>query len=332
MKTYTALDFPSVKEINRSKKKYKAFSFFSGMGGGSLGLKAAGFNVLYANEFIDIARETYAKNAPGTFVDGRDIRKIDPKELLKKFKLRPGELDMVEMSPPCKSFSAAQGRKQGRDLGKVINYSENVKQRVDDLFFEGCRMLKTLKPRTFIAENVKGLLASHNQHVYQQVYKALEDCGYVVKAAVISCEYLGVPQSRERLIFIGVRKDLKKVPSFPPKLKKRVFVGDVLPHISRIKFCKRMLPAATSVSPTITASDATISFTADFSSGAFCELDDGTIRKYKINELKAISGVPKDFKLLGTYKQRFERLGRIHVPVQVYYLAAHLAETVLEAK
>ncbi len=92
---------PTLAEINSKPKLYKAVSFFSGIGGSSVGLKWAGFDVIYANEFIPNAAHNYRLNAPGTKVDSRDIRKIDGSKLLKKLGLKRGQLDLMDASPPC---------------------------------------------------------------------------------------------------------------------------------------------------------------------------------------------------------------------------------------
>jgi DNA (cytosine-5)-methyltransferase 1 len=131
-------------------------STFSGCGGSSLGYRMAGFRVLYANEFVAAARDTYAANAaPYTVLDPRDIRTLQPADVLAALQLPAGELDVLDGSPPCASFSTA-GKRQ-KDWGKVKTYSETA-QRTDDLFFEFARILRGVQPRVFIAENVSGLV------------------------------------------------------------------------------------------------------------------------------------------------------------------------------
>jgi DNA (cytosine-5)-methyltransferase 1 len=229
----------------------------------------------------------------------------------------------------CKAFSATQSRKKGRDFGEEIMYSEGIKQRVDDLFFEYTRQIKEMRPKTFIGENVEGLVKKINQGYFVEIFDQLQDLGYRVEAAVIDASLLGVPQRRRRLIYMGVRDDLNLDPVFPTPLGYETTVQEVLPHIARVKNTKGFVSAATHASPTITASDHSIGLTANFSCGGFVETVDGEVRKYTIKELKAISGVPSDFKMIGNFKQKWERLGRIHVPIQVYYLAASLRDNVL---
>ena len=133
----------------------KAISFFSVCGGSSLGYKLAGIKVLYANEFVKKASDVYKINFPTTIMDIRDIRTIQPTEVLEKIKLKKGELDFLDGSPPCASFSTAGKRE--KDWCKIKNYS-GKKQRTDDLFYEYIRMVKGINPKIFIAENVSGLI------------------------------------------------------------------------------------------------------------------------------------------------------------------------------
>ena len=118
---------------------------------------------------------------------------------------KPGELDLLDGSPPCASFSTAGKREAG--WGKVKAYSD-TKQRTDDLFFEYARLLAGIRPRVFVAENVSGLVKGTAKGYFKLVLSALRDCGYRVEAKVLDASWLGVPQARQRLIFIGVRDDL----------------------------------------------------------------------------------------------------------------------------
>ena len=101
MKRYTSLTIPSMQDINRLKKRYTCVSTFSGCGGSSTSNKLAGLNVLWANEFIPAAQDTYRENHPSTILDCRDIRQVTAKDILKATGLKKGELDMFEGSPPC---------------------------------------------------------------------------------------------------------------------------------------------------------------------------------------------------------------------------------------
>lgn len=207
---------------------FNAISTFSGCGGSSLGYKMAGFRVLWANEFIPAAQDVYRANHPGTILDTRDIRKVDAQDILDAIGLGVGELDLFDGSPPCASFSTAGKREKG--WGQVKTYSD-TKQRVDDLFFEYARLVKGLQPKVFVAENVSGLVKGTAKGYFLEILAELKDCGYVVKAKLLDAQWLGVPQMRQRIIFVGVRNDLGLEPAFPKPLSYRYSVRDALPWI-----------------------------------------------------------------------------------------------------
>lgn len=212
---------------------FNAISTFSGCGGSSLGYRMAGFRILWASEFIDAARDSYRANkADYTILDGRDIREVTAAEILTAIKMQPGELDLFDGSPPCASFSTAGKREAG--WGKVKKYSDKS-QRTDDLFFEYTRLLQGLQPKVFIAENVSGLVKGAAKGYFLEILRALKDCGYRVSCRVLDAQWLGVPQSRQRTIFIGVREDLGMDPVHPKPLPYRYSVREALPWIKEVR-------------------------------------------------------------------------------------------------
>ena len=223
---------PSMEEIRALPwNGFTAASTFSGCGGSSTGYRMAGFKLLWASEFIDAARDSYKANAaPHTIVDGRDIREVQPEDILKATGLNPGELDLFDGSPPCASFSTAGKREAG--WGKVKKYSDK-EQRTDDLFFEYSRLIRGLQPKTFVAENVSGLIKGTAKGYFLEILKELKSCGYRVSCKVLDAQWLGVPQARQRTIFIGVREDLGIDPVHPKPLAYRYSVRDALPWIVR---------------------------------------------------------------------------------------------------
>jgi DNA (cytosine-5)-methyltransferase 1 len=223
---------PSMQEIaDLPWNGYNVVSTFSGCGGSCLGFKMAGFKVLWANEFIPAAQDTYRANHKGTILDTRDIRKVQASEILEAVGLSKGQLDVFEGSPPCASFSTAGKREAG--WGKVKKYSDSC-QRTDDLFFEYARLLKDLQPKVFIAENVSGLVKGTAKGYFLLILKALKECGYNVSAKVLDAQWLGVPQARQRLIFIGVRNDLGIEPKHPKPLPYFYSVRDAIPWITKV--------------------------------------------------------------------------------------------------
>lgn len=227
-----------------------AASTFSGCGGSSLGYKLAGFKVLWANEFIPAAQETYRANHPDTVLDTRDIRQIQPQEVLDAIGLQAGELDLFDGSPPCASFSTA-GKRQAH-WGQVKRYSD-TKQRTDDLFFEFARLLRGVQPKVFVAENVSGLLKGTAKGYFLSILKELKGCGYRVQCRLLDAQWLGVPQMRQRAIFIGVRNDLNLEPVYPKPLPYRYSVRDAIPWIVSGKYGPAW-KAPNQPSPTVSAS------------------------------------------------------------------------------
>lgn len=205
-------------------------STFSGCGGSSLGYRMAGCRVLGASEFVPAAYEVYRQNArPGTVLWTEDIRTLNPLQMLNDVGLEPGQLDILDGSPPCAAFSTAGKRSDG--WGVVKQYSD-TRQRVDDLFYEFARVLEIMQPRAFVAENVEGLVKGVAKGYFKAIHQRLVDCGYVVRAAVLDASWLGVPQRRRRIIFIGIRNDLGVAPVHPSPLPYQYAMRDALPYLA----------------------------------------------------------------------------------------------------
>ena len=224
---------------------FNVVSTFSGCGGSSLGYKMAGFKVLWANEFIPEAQVTYRANHPSTILDIRDIRTVQAEDILKAVNLNVGEIDLFDGSPPCASFSTVGIRDKG--WGTVKAYSDS-EQRTDDLFFEYARLIKGTQPKCFVAENVRGLtigvakdmLGDFQQDMFKDqsrtIVHTLMDCGYRVGFRVLNAANLGVPQIRQRVIFVGIRKDLAKEfslePCWPCNLPYKYSLREAIPWLS----------------------------------------------------------------------------------------------------
>lgn len=343
-----------MKEIAKTPYNgFKAISTFSGCGGSSLGYRMAGFKMLWANEFIPAAQEVYRLNHPDTVLNTEDIRNITAKQILKEANLKVGELDLLDGSPPCASFSTSGKREEG--WGKINEYSD-TEQRTDDLFFEFSRILKSLRPKTFVAENVSGLVKGVAKGYFLAILKEFKSCGYKVEARKIDAQWLGVPQTRERIIFVGVRDDLKLSPVHPLPLPHRytlrdAFYGaDELPgeHITLKTNTKLFkLWQWTVDKHKQDFSDAHKAMYGKESSfnhrrcvfyrpgptivQASQSLYHPTIpRSLTIAEIKRISSFPDDFQLTGSYAQQWERVGRAVPPVMMYHVANTLRHEVLE--
>lgn len=240
----------------------------------------------------------------------------------------------------CKGFSTAGVKEEG--WGKEVKYSGDKYQQVDDLFDQYCRMIKGIMPKVFTAENVSGLVKGASKGYFIEIMKTFDELGYFVRAPLLNAAWLGVPQSRERIIFMGVRKDVAKalgyktaqtaVPSVVPQ-ETMAMLADALPNIMMYKSTEQDIikykPAINGPMPTITAADNIAYETARFSSAGFIEDSKGQRRKLTIDELKVVSGMPHDYVLTGKFEEQWERLGRVCVPAMTYAAASALIEHVL---
>jgi len=201
-------------------------STFAGAGGSSTGWEMAGYRVRWANEFHPHAAVVYAANHPHTIVERRDIRRVTADDIVDAVGCVP---DVLDGSPPCQDFSSAGKRSRG--WGEVRAHSDGTRQRSDDLFGEYVRLVDTLRPRAFVAENVKGLVSGAAKGKFKQIVAALSACGYRVQARVLDAQWLGVPQRRKRVIIMGVRDDLGAEPRFPRPLPYRYSILDACPWL-----------------------------------------------------------------------------------------------------
>jgi DNA (cytosine-5)-methyltransferase 1 len=222
---------PSMTDVaaTRGSNGYKVVSTFSGCGGSCLGFEMAGFEVVWASEFVPEARDTYALNHPDVPINPSDIRSVRAADILAEAGLDVGEVDVMEGSPPCSSFSMAGKRE--KHWGQATSYSE-TEQRTDDLFFEFARLVEGVQPKVFVAENVAGLVQGTAKGYFKDILRRLKACGYQVEAKVLDAKWLGVPQSRRRLIFVGVRDDLGARPAFPKPFPYQYSIRDACPWIT----------------------------------------------------------------------------------------------------
>ena len=223
--------------INIPWNEYKVISTFSGCGGSCTGYRMAGFKVIWANEFVPAAQNSYRANMEqDCILDCRDIKTVNAIDILNATKLKAGELDIFNGSPPCQAFSTAGKREKGWGTDKI--YEHGAAQKNEELFYDYIRILKGLQPKIFIAENVSGLVKGTAKGFFLEILQGLKDCGYNVKAKLLDAQWLGVPQMRQRIIFIGVRNDIKIEPIFPKPLNYRYSVKDALPWIFRMDMGK----------------------------------------------------------------------------------------------
>ncbi|MFH1036480.1 MAG: DNA cytosine methyltransferase [Patescibacteria group bacterium] len=185
----------------------KLISLFTGAGGLDLGFERAGFEVVWANEFDEKIWETYRQNFPKAILDTRSISEIPSAEI-------PDAVGIIG-GPPCQSWSEAGAlRGEEDERGK--------------LFFEFARVLRDKRPLFFLAENVSGLLFKRHAGSVQKILSRFKRIGYGVSYALLNAKYYGVPQDRERVIFVGYHKDMGKKFDFPAKWEKMPTLKDAI--------------------------------------------------------------------------------------------------------
>ena len=194
---------------------FNVLSTFAGGGGSSTGYRLAGGKILAINEFVEEAQNTYRENYPNTTIVPGDIKELTGTYLMEQAGVKVSELDILDGSPPCSAFSMAgsvshcEGRTHADAFNKTKQYSD-IKgvSNVEDLFFEFLRVAKDIKPKVIIGENVEGLTMGEAKEYFHKIQNTFEEIGYLVVADVLNASYFGVPQSRKRCFFIGVREDV----------------------------------------------------------------------------------------------------------------------------
>ena len=196
----------SLQDIKQDKD-VKVFSTFSCGGGSSMGYKRAGFKVLGNCQIDPKIKEMYKKNHHPKYnylMDLREFNKLDdlPDELY--------DLDILDGSPPCSTFSTA-GDREG-SWGKIKKFREGQKaQRLDDLFFVYLDTVEKLKPKISIAENVTGIIKGNAKGYCNEIIKRYHELGYDVQLFKLNAAHMDVPQARERVFFVANNQNYPKL-------------------------------------------------------------------------------------------------------------------------
>jgi DNA (cytosine-5)-methyltransferase 1 len=205
-------DFVAPNELTNFEmpdREYKVVELFAGAGGLAVGLEKAGLKCVALNEIDKWACETLRKNRPSWEVLEGDIKLFD-------FKKYHNQIDVVTGGFPCQAFSYA-----GKKLG--------LADARGTLFYEFARVVKDINPIICIGENVRGLLTHENGRTVQGMMSILDEIGYnVVPIRVLKAINFMVPQKRERLIMVGIRKDVDLTYHYPKPLSKVYTLRDAL--------------------------------------------------------------------------------------------------------
>ena len=196
----------TLKDANFTKDKGTVFSCFACGGGSTMGYKLAGFDVLGCNEIDRRMIEAYKSNHKPKYsylesIQTFKLRKDLPRELY--------DLDILDGSPPCSSFSMAGNREQ--DWGKKKKFREGQAEQVlDNLFFDFIDLAKELQPKIVVAENVTGLMIGSAKKYVIKIYNSFKEAGYQLRIEpyLLDASKMGVPQKRKRVFFFALRNDL----------------------------------------------------------------------------------------------------------------------------
>jgi len=334
-------------KTRRRKDAPTVISTFAGCGGSSLGYSIAGFRELLAVEWDDNAVETFRLNFPGVPTYHGDIGSLSVEECLETAGISPGELDVFDGSPPCQGFSTAGKREFSDDRNR--------------LFLEFVRLLRGLRPRTFVMENVSGMVKGDFRLIFRDILRELKGCGYRVRARLLNAKWFGVPQSRERLIFVGLRKDVAvetgREPSHPAPVGHPRTVWDAIGHLGDVQDPERghiwidESPSGRNTKNWIKARNAKPGETfagqkrrqrwdlpADTlttggglpylrSVGAHPEYT----RTYSLLEYRLLGSFPEQFRFAGDLSDGYRRIGNCVPPLFMYAVAHNLRERVLVA-
>lgn len=331
--------------------KPTVISTFSGCGGSSLGYKLAGCDVRLAVEWEENAVQTYRHNFPRTTVFHGDIATLSVERALELAGIAAGELDIFDGSPPCQGFSTAAGK---RDAGDERN----------KLFLEYARLLRGLRPRGFIMENVRGMVTGAMRPIFEDVMRTLRGCGYVCAARVLNAKWYGVPQARERVIIVGVRADLAGDPatykerSHPsPTVQRPVTVREALegvviremppPLAPRYRQIWHRLRPGRSIKDDVMLKIGSNSFfgaakvNPDRACMTICKMVriDGfggiyhweEPRVLATEEAQRLASFPDNYEFLGDYHDRWARIGNCVPPLLMRAVAANLRRLIAPA-
>ena len=199
----------TLEDTLQSEKRalFNVLSTFAGGGGSSTGYRLAGGKILAINEFVEEAQNTYRENYPNTLIIPGDIKKLTGKDFLDKIGLKPGELDLLDGSPPCSAFSTAGKREKGWDQTKTYSDGKQV-ENIEDLFFEFTRITGDIMPKVVIGENVAGITMGEATEYRNKIINEFDKLGYETVYKVLSAADFETPQDRKRCFFVAVRNDI----------------------------------------------------------------------------------------------------------------------------
>lgn len=299
---------------------FRVVTTFAGAGGSSTGYEMAGGKVLLAAEWDEHAIACYRLNHPKTDVYQGDVAKLTVDEVLRRTSMMPGELDIFDGSPPCQGFSTVGDR----------SMSDSRNQ----LFREYVRLLAGLRPKAFVMENVSGMVRGKMKLIFVEALKALREVGYNVRCQLLDASYFGVPQQRQRIIFIGVRNDLGLEVSHPKPQTRQMSLRRAL-ESSRVKAVRE------GFGPTNLIAVRSEDFANKWRSAdrpcctivksrpPILLLSDGSQREMTAKECALVGSFPDSYQWVGSEAKIIERIGNSVPPLLMKAIALHIKDNVL---
>lgn len=309
------------------------------------GYLAAGYSDLLAVEWNENAVQTLKLNHPNVDTYLGNIKNISVDDVLKRTGLEPGELDVLDGSPPCQGFSSA-----GR---RLLDDERN------QLFREYTRLLEGLQPRVLVMENVSGMVKGKMKLLFAEILQELKAAGYNVTARLMDAQALGVPQRRRRMIFIGTRLDLNIEPSHPeprrgtmtireaihdlplnemrPEID-HVWVDEVARGTKWIGPASKLRPGAKLVQdqPSVVRAEWGRPFPT-ITSGMegsppyvrSCTIHPSEARTLSIREMARAQSFPDEYRFPEPLKHGMNRIGNAVPPMMMMIIAKHIRENIL---
>lgn len=194
--------------------KPKIIDLFAGVGGLSLGFEMSGFDIVLANEYDKPIASSYIKNHPRVNMIVEDITKLSLNQTFEKYK---SGIDVIIGGPPCQGFSQKGQR-------KTINDERNF------LFKYYYQVVKLVKPKYFLMENVPNLITTESGYFKKEIIKLFNDIGYSMSADILNAVDFGVPQNRKRTFILGKLGDKKL--HLPKPAQKSVTIWDAISDLA----------------------------------------------------------------------------------------------------
>lgn len=296
-------------------------SLFSGAGGLDLGFVMAGHNIVWANDLYADAVETYRYNLGGHIIC-EDIAKINTKDI--------PECDIIIGGFPCQGFS-------------VANMKRHANDERNELYKQLIRVIKAKKPKFFLAENVKGLISLGKGSIFNMILSDFSQLGYKVSYKTLNAADYGVPQTRQRVIIVGVRNDVKFKYVFPHPtheksgkngLPRWISVGEAMSNIpdpdlpndlpnheySKYKLQFNGYLGHRALDPEKPAP--TVTARGDNRGGVVILPHPNGKRRMSCRELAAVQSFPLNYKFFGNRSSVYRQIGNAVPPLLGYAVAS----------